>query len=639
MDENNKLPAGWGDAEDDEDYGFPEEEEDSPWGAEAVPKASSAFESDEPIESETVQQNEAQGNVRSDAVSDVSANAAGTQSISSTKKSPMIAVLVGIIVVLAAGGGILGGILLSKGQDNTAEHTDETESPQTDRVSMESAAESETLQADSQAETETTVTDVPYEVYEEASIRALDAFLQTYNLGSPENPYYLDSVMYSLIDINEDGVPELLIEYPTELDDIADLYIYDGSDYKEYEGLNLIIERVCISQHLFENYAYGDGTARYIYEMDAEGNVSLKDEIVCGYDSEEYYTLNGEEISSSEYDEINSYYDSLQWETAGRYEYKRSGADMPETTEPTETLSISKPQALHEPVQMDSGLITDYPAYVDLLEKIHDIVLQGCDYNDCVQNDICIGYESAELSDIGYVLYDLNADEMPELIITKDGYMIEMYTIYAFGVQLLCQDAERYWYSLTSSGIIICEGSGGASLHCYTFERFDGGSTTTYVAGLEVSYNDDGTVQYYYDSKEITESQATELLDFTFIEFESTPITDVIATEPPAQSVPTIDAWIETREVYADFDGDGIEELTDGCDLYLCVSGDYDSYYYEFYVAEPDGSNPVLYDSGTISYSEIYLTSGSGGFSVIVGLIPYAADGIQGETVYATLVL
>lgn len=400
----------------------------------------------------------------------------------------------------------------------------------------------------------------------------MDDFLESYWLGSADAPYYLDNVMYSLIDVNEDGVPELLMEYPTEASDTSSLYIYDGGDYREYDALTWGNARVCVSAHLIELRSYEGAEVRTIYEMDAQGIISLKDEIVYGYDYEEYYTLNGEKISSAEYDEINRHYDSLRWETIDRYEYKRSGADMPETTEPTETPSFSKPQALHKPVEMDPGLISDYPAYVDLLEKIHGIVSQGCDYNDCIQNDICIGYRDAALSDIGYALYDLNSDEVPELIITKDGYMIEMYTIYAFGVQLLCQDAERYWYSLTSSGIIICEGSGGASLHCYTFERFDGGSTTTYVAGLEVSYNDDGTVQYYYDSKEITESQATELLDFTYIDFDSTPIIDVIATEPPAQSVPTIDAWIETRTIPIDDDGDGIYEGVPMAATCICAS-------------------------------------------------------------------
>ena len=114
--------------------------------------------------------------------------------------------------------------------------------------------------------------------------------------------------------------------------------------------------------------------------------------------------------------------------------------------------------------------------------------------------------------------------------------------------------------------------------------------------------------------------------------------TEIVQEIPPETERPTINAWIDTRSIPVDDDGDGIYEgIADGYDLYLCVSGDFDSYYYEFYMGDPDDLD--FCNSGTISSSELYLTSGSGGFAVIVGLIPIAADGTQGEAVYASLVL
>lgn len=163
MDENNKLPAGWGDAEDDEDYGFPEADE-APWGA-----AASSDDSDESDDTETPEVFD------SDEPTD---SMVSRQNIPVKKKSyvPMI-IGIAAVVMIAGAGGVFAGSLLSKDraklneQEMTAE-TAMTVSSETDHVSMETVTESisetEMVQPDTQAETQSAA-EVPYKVTPQAS--------------------------------------------------------------------------------------------------------------------------------------------------------------------------------------------------------------------------------------------------------------------------------------------------------------------------------------------------------------------------------------------------------------------------------------------------------------------------------------
>ncbi len=165
----------------------------------------------------------------------------------------------------------------------------------------------------------TEVATVPYEVYEDAIIRALDEFMQTYS-G--------DNVMYGLFDVNGDSVPELYINYYTEASSACSLYIYNGSNYIENANLGEGV-RVCTSAHLIEAYGYGGSIVRLIFETDNENNVMLKDKLVIKMDVGTEYLLNDVSVSESEYTELNNYYDSLNWEDVSRYEYKRANTESP----------------------------------------------------------------------------------------------------------------------------------------------------------------------------------------------------------------------------------------------------------------------------------------------------------------------
>ncbi|MBE6851555.1 MAG: hypothetical protein E7504_07495 [Ruminococcus sp.] len=437
MDENSKIPAGWGDTEDEEDYVFPEED-DAPWGA--------AASSDDAAESDDTETPEAFDSAKpADSV-------VSRQNISPPKKS-YVPLIIGIaaVVMIAGVGGVFGGIMLSKDRGNpeeqkTTAETEMTVSSETDHVSMETVAESisetEMMQQDTQAETHSTA-EVPYKVYEESAIRTLDGFLESYWLGPADAPYYLDNVMYSLIDVNEDGVPELLTSYPTEASDTSSLYIYDGGDYRKYDALTWGNARVCVSAHLIELRSYEGAEVRTIYEMDAQGNVSLKDVIFYDYDGN--FMCNGEKISSGEYDALQRSYDSLQWENIARYERKRSGTEHVETTKPSEetlqTETTSQEQTTL-PSNNDSDNGAMYSAYAEIASE----------------------YES-EISLSGLYLVDLNGDGQDEMIL-PDADSYEFY-LYEYVDGTMYTRSFGSWQALGNFVLYTVSGDGGAKYVYY----------------------------------------------------------------------------------------------------------------------------------------------------------------------------
>lgn len=385
MDDNKKLPSGWGE-DDDEDFGFStfddEDDEDSPWGTasnsannkksivaekqndeceaysdnrvsddEAENKISGIdyFESitEKNIESEKcrikgddTEDNSSDSDISIDEQhSETTWTSSSKNSddslvqqdiISEQEKKSINGAVVGIIIFLIFAVVFLGWLLIRQSRntdDNSNVPVQNVNSQQTDEVyttQAEEATENETEEVTIEASTEdettvatepqTEAATVPYEVYEEASIRALDEFMQT---------YYGNSAMYGLFDVNGDSVPELFLEYDTEASSRSFLYVYNGVDYVEQLDLDQGGTRICTSEHLIEAEGYGGAYVRTIYVMDDTGNINVEAEIRS--EALKNY-LNDQQISESEYNDLHNYYDSKQWVEVGCYEYKRENA-------------------------------------------------------------------------------------------------------------------------------------------------------------------------------------------------------------------------------------------------------------------------------------------------------------------------
>ncbi len=199
MNENNKLPTGWGDTEDEDDFGFPEEEEHSPWGA-----ASSSNES--PETDETENQDHA-------IASDKAEIPVLQQNLSGRKKSntPLI-IGIAAAVIVAGAGGVFGGILLTKDhakpeKQETISASEATELLETtEPTTTEKIAAAETT-ADTIETTETSTTEtepVPFTFAEKFVNAVLEhESLWKSSLGDGSNECWFQ-------DLDMDGVPEFI---------------------------------------------------------------------------------------------------------------------------------------------------------------------------------------------------------------------------------------------------------------------------------------------------------------------------------------------------------------------------------------------------------------------------------------------
>lgn len=243
---------------------------------------------------------------------------------SEKKKTPVVFVLVGVIAVLLVGMGILGGMLLTKNKDDkgsdnssdneviaatTKEKSAEANTASAQAVTSEITAQSQEIITTSEATTEASKGEKVDT--SDAVKRALIAHLdkEFANEKSQEYYYFDRDVKYAVYDVNDDGIDELFISYHGIESVQTDLYIYKNGEYIKslnfYNGVE-----ICLNEHLVRSNGYGGGVATHIYAI-INNEILQKDELLMLYDSAYYH--NDLTITESEYNQLISQYDAMEW--------------------------------------------------------------------------------------------------------------------------------------------------------------------------------------------------------------------------------------------------------------------------------------------------------------------------------------
>ena len=330
MDNENKgFPNGWGDdSEDDDDYGFvdntDEDDEDSAWGNSSSPfKKSAPVPSPDASDKINDQSKSVTPNINNEAAAD---SVHGTQiqdikqpentsspaptfnvpqnqgyTVQKQKTNPVLIIVIIVLVLII---GILGGMFFMM---NRKENNKPVESDSKVSEISDNSEEFENFEESIKSDTTTTATAFVAESTE-LTIASADEVNRAAKKIINDLP---KDYMYSLYDVNGDGVSELFVSYMSIAgDNVYILHYYDSSEFKELKEFWGSLS-ICTDSHYIKEINYGGAEVFIYYELTKDNKLNKLDEIYCTPDGE--YYRNGQKISNSEYYAAIYYYDDMNW--------------------------------------------------------------------------------------------------------------------------------------------------------------------------------------------------------------------------------------------------------------------------------------------------------------------------------------
>ena len=568
----------------------------------------------------------------------------------SIKKPVIIGIAAGLGVCAVFSGGLFGGMYLMKNKDNE---------PDNESVIAESTTEADTTEAPAEKVTDEKVTEATKaEEKTEAPVDMPEAEIIINNIAYDEESIYnayldiIDGIDFAipmrgfLADMNDDGINELIVPENGQYK----IYYYSNENIKAYSfGSYMALDNFVMYK------VEGDNGDNYIYYRDnysyksSQGYFSLDTEnqlkifIDYPYENEAYYadwniTYNNSEEYENGYEAVDTFYGqptdchSKLLASFKHYDFSISENSSYTNIEGLYYDELVEMLRVNEVQPSFSDDISDYPLYLERLQLISRNTGDNYDYG----SGLSLAYGNFD-TEFGYCLRDLNTDGLPELITTAGesaaSSIAEIYTISDNQLVMLCQTWDRLWYYMCENNVIASAGMGNGS-GGVTYDKYTGGSYLELIDSYSWEYID-GAETYYINGNRVTNDEIQQLENkYQGIILDIIPLSSISSsTNSNAVSIPTITAEIERRPVMVDFDGDGVLEQADGSDCYLNVSGDYSYYYYEYYETYPGEESLELIWSETTDKPSVYLTSGSGGFSIIVYVTPYNSDGIAGTTI------
>ncbi|WP_295092128.1 SH3 domain-containing protein [Ruminococcus sp.] len=230
---------------------------------------------------------------------------------SSASKSNLKALLT-LASVFVIGVGVTGGFFMLKNKDigvpkasinhdaNISEDTVPVDNNKTDVSSAVKATEVAIEAPEVQAEKPV----VDKQAVKDAYVKKLTEFTTTDDFNA-----YDHASKYALYDIDNDGVEELIIQYAVLIGNVEKLYYYKNGEYSEIASCAESSFEICPESHCVQSYGYGGYCVRRIMYISAQGNT--KDELYIDHD--QTCIRNNVGISQSEYNQVMSKYDAMNW--------------------------------------------------------------------------------------------------------------------------------------------------------------------------------------------------------------------------------------------------------------------------------------------------------------------------------------
>ena len=288
---------------------------------------------------------------------------------------------------------------------------------------------------------------------------------------------------WCLVDIDSNGVEELVVSDGVHLFDLYVMMPHDGSP-----------------GHLV--MANGGETWQL-----CENGVLQKHGLYSGTTAWRYYILN-------EFDLIQRDMVFYEGET-NQYSYGKDDKDL---------APISKEQVgnilqenrtmeleLNKFVDPEPFVPEETKYYEPLLDIYRQAIREMWNPGQCMENGISlmIGYYGELYGELGYSMMDLDGNGIQELIITDGSNIFDLYTIIqdeeTGPLHLICA-MERLEYHLLKDLNIYCQASGGAALQYHTLYRLDGRDLMVLEGYAYDADTDPNNPWHFYDGETVGDS-------------------------------------------------------------------------------------------------------------------------------------
>ncbi len=250
---------------------------------------------------------------------------------------------------------------------------------------------------------------------------------------------------WCLVDIDSNGIEELVVSDGVHLFDLYVMMPHDGSP-----------------GHLV--MANGGET----YQL-CENGVIEKHGLYSGTTAWRYYTLR--EIDLVQRDMV--FYEGA----TNQYSYGTSDNDLQPIAKEKAGEIIGRDRTMElnltPLVEAPDFLPDEIEYYEPLLNIYRQAIREDWGPGTCVENGISlmVGNYGDFVDELGYTTMDLDSNGIQELIITDGTNIYDLYTIIQdeeTGPLRLVDAMERIEYFLTEDNMIYCSGSGGAGMHVYS---------------------------------------------------------------------------------------------------------------------------------------------------------------------------
>lgn len=308
-----------------------------------------------------------------------------------------------------------------------------------------------------------------------------------------------DQLGFAFLDLDGNGIQELILAKNDESQSILDLYTYsEGKVVNVFSGYDRI-EYFLREGNLVYKVGSGGAAVTYYTFYRYQGTELVEEESIlynADKDPDNPWFM-GTDLRPVTEAEAQAVISAHTIQRIPLMELSRAGIGASDEMIPTEETELPEP-------------------YRDTLEKYIRAIHDGWDKEMCEENGINPDCVSLDTSQIGYALQDLDGNGIQELIVAQDNNLQHLFDVFCLRggqVSRVFSRSEKYQYFLMQGGTIYCTQQVSESVTGYSFWRIHEGQM--YQSDLICYYSDTNPDNPWYDGftlQPISDEEAYERL-------------------------------------------------------------------------------------------------------------------------------